>query len=270
MSPFPTLFIPHGGGPCFFMDWDPPHTWAKMGDWLRGLERHAGARPDALVVISAHWETPVFTVNTARDPGLLYDYHGFPEHTYRITWPAAGSPELAARIRTLLEASGIANAGDGQRGLDHGVFIPLKLAFPQADIPVVQLSLRQDLDPAAHLALGQALAPLRNEGVLLIGSGMSYHNMRHRPAPDGSIDPQSQAFDAWLAESAALTGETRAARLARWLEAPGARFSHPREEHLLPLHVVAGAAGDEPGERVYSENLMGSAQSAFRFGSPAG
>ena len=164
-SKFPTFFIPHGAGPCFFMDWQPADTWNRLATWLRGLQHQAGARPRAMVVISAHWETPTFAVNAARQPGLLYDYYGFPESTYRIAWPASGSPELAHRVRDLLADNSIVHAEETARGLDHGVFVPLKLAFPQADLPVVQLSLRRDLDPVAHLALGQALAPLRNEGV---------------------------------------------------------------------------------------------------------
>lgn len=269
-DPFPTLFVPHGGGPCFFMDWDPPDTWSRMAAWLRGTVDAAGARPSALVVISGHWEQPVVTVNSAPRPALLYDYHGFPEHTYRIEWPAPGSPALAARIRELLSAAGIDNAADTERGLDHGVFIPMKLAFPEADVPVVQLSLLQGLDPATHLAVGRALAPLRREGVLLVGSGMSYHNMSRFRFGGGPVDPDSERFDAWLAESVALAPQERERRLVAWAEAPGGRAAHPREEHLLPLHVVAGAAQDDAGERVFRDTVMGSVQSAFRFGAPVG
>lgn len=266
---FPTFFVPHGAGPCFFMDWDPADTWNAMGTWLRGLEAQAGARPRALLVVSAHWEAPVFTVTAARDPGLIYDYGGFPESTYRITWPAPGSPGLARQVRDLLGSNGIAQADDDHRGLDHGVFIPMKLAFPQADIPVVQLSLRQGLDPTEHLAMGQTLAPLRDEGVLIIGSGMSYHNMRRFRLRGGPVDPDSVAFDGWLSETVSLPADDRTTRLASWADAPGARASHPREEHLLPLHVVAGAAPGEPGAVVFNDRVIGSAQSAFRFGNRA-
>lgn len=266
---FPTFFIPHGAGPCFFMDWEPAGTWNDMAACLHELVHHAGAQPRALVVISAHWEAPVFTVNAASRPGLLYDYYGFPESTYRIAWPAAGSPALAGRVSELLADNGFAHAEETGRGLDHGVFIPLKLAFPQADIPIVQLSLRRDLDPRAHLAVGRALAPLRSEGVLIVGSGMSYHNMRRFRFEGGAVDPASIAFDGWLAETAAMTGEERSRRLAHWSAAPGARLSHPREEHLLPLHVVAGAAAEEAGGRIFRDEVMCSVQSAFRFGRPA-
>lgn len=265
----PTLFVPHGAGPCFFMDWDPPHTWTRLGDWLRGLVPVAGRRPQALLVISAHWEAPVFTATAAARPGLIYDYSGFPPHTYQITWPAPGAPELALRVQECLTAAGIASAADPARGLDHGVFIPMKLAFPGAEIPVVQLSLQAGLDPTAHLAMGRALAPLRQEGVLIVGSGMSFHNMRRFRFAGGPVDADSQHFDAWLAETVALPADARAARLRDWASAPGARASHPREEHLLPLHVVAGAAAESAGERIFADEVMASAQSAFRFGAPA-
>ncbi|QKT02988.1 dioxygenase [Ectothiorhodospiraceae bacterium 2226] len=268
MAALPTVFIPHGAGPCFFMDWEPAGTWTRMADWLRALPARLGASPSALVVVSAHWEAPAFTVNTARAPGLLYDYTGFPAHTYRIDWPAQGAPELAQHLRTLLQAGGFATAVEETRGLDHGVFIPLKIAFPEPAMPVVQLSLHQSLDPGLHLAMGRALAPLRDEGVLIVGSGMSYHNMRGFAWDNGPPNADSRRFDDWLAETVRLARREREARLADWTNAPGGRAAHPREEHLLPLHVVAGAAGEDPGERVLRDEVMGSVQSAFRFGAP--
>lgn len=261
----PTVFLPHGAGPCFFMDWPPAGTWDRMAGWLRGLIGGIGARPKALLVVSAHWEAPVFTVNAQARPGLLYDYSGFPPHTYELTWPAEGSPELAARIRKLLADAGIDSADEEQRGLDHGVFIPMKLVVPQADIPVVQLSLRRGLDPAAHLALGRALAPLRNEGVLIIGSGMSFHNMQRFRLDGGGVDADSLRFDAWLADTISLPRARREQRLLDWADAPGGRAAHPREEHLLPLHVVAGAAGEDPGRKVFEDRVLGSVQSAYLF-----
>ena len=252
------------------MDWDPPGTWARMEAWLRNVAQLAGARPREILIVTGHWEADAFTVNARRSHELLYDYTGFPEHTYRLTWPAPGSPGLAARVRELLEQAGFRSAEDLRRGLDHGVFVPMKLAFPDADVPIVQLSLRVGLDPAEHLAAGAALEPLRHEGVLVIGSGMSYHNMQrlmgNLRSGDTDMDPDSERFDGWLAETVVLPRAERERRLARWSDAPGGKLSHPREEHLLPLHVIAGAGGEDPGQRVFQDRVLGSLQSAFRFG----
>ena len=182
----PTLFIPHGGGPCFFMDPsdpDHPHSdpmWQPMQDYLAGLIADLPERPRAILLISGHWEEAVFTVHSGERPALLFDYYGFPPHTYQLHWDAPGAPDLARRAADLLAGAGFATAEEAARGWDHGVFIPMKVALPDADIPVAQLSLRHDLDPAAHIAAGRALAPLRDEGVLIVGSGMSFHNLRIR------------------------------------------------------------------------------------------
>ena len=273
MSRLPTLFIPHGGGPCFFMDWDPPDTWARMAAYLRQIPDDVGARPKALVVVSGHWEEKVAAIQKNPTPPLLYDYYGFPPDTYRITFPAPGAPEVSAQVAELLKAAGISWKYDETRGFDHGVFIPLKVAFPDADIPIVQVSLLTSLDPAEHIGLGRALAPLRDEGVLIIGSGMSYHNLpklmanMRRSGNGRSADPGSQRFDDWLGE--VLTRVEPAARddaLIAWAKAPAARDAHPREEHLLPLHVVVGAAGNDPGRRALKDVVMGAVESAFRFG----
>lgn len=270
MNALPAYYIPHGGGPCFFMDWSfgPPDTWDRMAAWLRGLAQDVGARPHAIVVISAHWEEDDITVTGAAQHPLYYDYYGFPEHTYRLTWPAPGEPALAGAITDLLGAAGIVCRQEMQRGYDHGVFIPFKLVYPAADIPVVQLSLRTGLDPAFHGRVGQALAPLRERGVLIVGSGMSYHNNR---ALMGGGDPRADAaaFDAWLNAACALPEPARGQELARWAQAPGGRAAHPREEHLLPLMVVAGAGGPQPGQAVYRDQVLGAAVSGFRFGAGA-
>ena len=261
----PTLFIPHGGGPCFFMDPPPsaPHLWDKMAAYLRGIADILPERPKAILVISGHWETERPTLNVAETPSLLFDYYGFPEHTYRLTYPARGAPALAQRVKALLEGAGMAVDSEAERGLDHGVFIPLMLVYPQADIPLLQLSLQQRLDPAEHLAIGAALAPLRDEGVLIIGSGMSYHNLRDFFSPRG--EEAAEAFDAWLTRALA-DSDGREAELAAWSQAPGARACHPREEHLLPLMVAAGAAKGEPGVRTFAGDIMGKAISGFQFG----
>ncbi len=195
---------------------------------------------------------------------MLYDYYGFPPEAYRITWPAPGSPALATRVRELLGAAGFQTATDGERGFDHGTFVPFKVAWPDAEVPTIQLSLVEGLDPAHHVALGKALAPLRDEGVLILGSGSSYHNMQ------GFRDPRSlgvsEAFDGWLRETAVLDEHARNDRLAKWAQAPAARLAHPREEHLLPLMVVAGAAGSDRGTVGYNDVVMGVRVSAIHFG----
>lgn len=240
--------------------------WSRMADWLRSVPERLGARPKALLVVSGHWEAPAFTVNDQAAPPLLYDYTGFPSHTYSLEYPTPGSPVLAAQVQALLGAAGLATEAEHARGLDHGVFIPMKVIYPRADLPIVQLSLRRGLDPAEHLAMGRALAPLRREGVLIIGSGMSFHNMRRFRFDDLALDPDSVRFDAWLTETVALPAPIREQRLTDWAAAPGGRASHPREEHLLPLHVVAGAGGDDAGRQVFQDRVLGSLQSAFMFG----
>jgi aromatic ring-opening dioxygenase catalytic subunit (LigB family) len=260
----PTYFIPHGAGPCFFMDWTrgPAHTWDKTAAWLKGLMADLPERPKAILIVSGHWEAPAFTVGASPAPPMLFDYFGFPEHTYRLTFAAPGAPALAQRVRSLLDAAGLPTDEDLERGYDHGVFVPLKLVTPDADIPVLQLSLKAGLDPQEHLAAGRALAPLRDEGVLILGSGMSWHNMRgFSPA----FTAKSEAFDAWL--SAALAEPaTRDAALGRWAEGPYAREAHPREEHLAPLFVAAGAAEGEPGRHAFKDIAMDVAISGYAFG----
>ena len=261
--PLPSLFIPHGGGPCFFMDepFGPPGTWDEMADFLRSVAGEVGERPRALVVISAHWEADLPTVLTAPAPPLLYDYYGFPEHTYRLTYAAKGAPELASRLISLLAGAGIKAGEDTERGFDHGVFIPLKLIYPDADIPIVQISLRRDLDPRFHLDMGRALAPLRHEGVLILGSGLSFHNLRGFFSSDPRLEADARAFDTWLGDAV-----TEPERLIHWRDAPGALACHPRAEHLLPLMVVAGAGLGAPGQRLYTGTVAGKTNSAFRFG----
>ena len=262
----PTLYIPHGGGPCFFMDWTmgPPDTWDRMAAWLKTLgDRFSDVQ--AILVVSAHWEERIVTVQNGQTPSLLFDYHGFPQHTYELTWPAPGAPDVAARARDLLASAGIESNDNPTRGFDHGVFVPLKLGFPNATIPTFQLSLDASLDAETHLRIGHALAPLRDEGVLMVGSGMSFHNMGAMMGRGSSLE-RSQAFDDWLSGVCEGDPDARHRQLASWQQGPQARYSHPREEHLLPLMVVAGAASNEPGRRVFSDLVMGVEVSAFEFG----
>lgn len=265
----PTWFIPHGGGPCFFMDWTlmggPANTWDATAAWLRGLADQLPARPKAVVVVSGHWEESAFTAASGQAPSLIYDYTGFPPHTYQLKYPAPGAPDLAQRIVNLLTDAGLPAQSDTGRGFDHGIFIPFLLIFPDADIPVVALSLKHGLDPAEHLAAGEALQCLRDEGVLIVGSGMSYHNMGAFRTPAAS-EP-SEVFDRWLTE-AVRDPDRRKRResLVNWSDAPAARNAHPEEEHLLPLMVAAGAAMESPGERTFSDVVMMARISGYSFG----
>jgi aromatic ring-opening dioxygenase catalytic subunit (LigB family) len=259
----PVLYLPHGGGPWPFADlgFSSPSETEALTAYLQSVATLA--KPRGLLVISAHWEAPTPTVMTGERPPLFFDYYGFPPETYRLTWPAPGDPRLAARTRELLGKGGCSSADDAERGFDHGTFVPLKVAYPAADIPTVQLSLKSGLDPAEHLAIGRALAPLRDEGVLIVGSGMSYHNMR---GFGGGGLAASQAFDAWLRETTVLDPEMRDRRLASWAEAPSARQAHPREEHLMPLMVVAGAAKADRGRIAFEGSFAGVRISAHQFG----
>lgn len=262
----PTYFIPHGAGPCFFMDWNPPDAWDRTRMFLEAIAGELPEIPRAIVLISGHWLAPQFTTATAEKPELIFDYHGFPPHTYRLRYDAPGAPALAADVTKLLETAGQPTAQDPSRGFDHGVFVPLKVMFPKADIPVLALSLHQNLDPATHLAAGKALESLRDQGVLIVGSGMSFHNMRGYGDP--RFGPISDAFDHWLEQAVALPEAARTDAFTHWEQAPAARLSHPprAEEHLLPLLVVAGAAGADAGRRVFSDRVMETTISGFRFG----
>lgn len=263
----PAIFLSHGGGPCFWMRFPPPlgaHAFDSLRDYLAGLVASLPEKPAAVLVVSAHWEEAVPTFGTAATPTMLFDYYGFPEHTYQLSYPAPGAPELAERARALLSSADIETATDPTRGFDHGVFVPFLIIDPDARIPVLTLSLRQDLDPAFHIAVGQALAPLRDEGVLIVGSGNSFHNLR--TFFDGET-PVSSFFDDWLNE--VITGtppDRRNASLVRWSEAPCARACHPREDHLLPLMVVSGAGAGDVGRRVFHDMIGGKAISGFAFG----
>lgn len=261
----PVAYLPHGGGPWPFVDigWDLKDADA-LAAYLRGVKSLPKAPPKALLVVSAHWEENVPTVMTSEHPPMFYDYYGFPPASYEIQWPAPGAPAVAARVRELLGAAGFTSASNAERGYDHGTFVPLKLTYPDADVPTVQLSLKAGLDPAEHIAIGRALAPLRDEGVFIIGSGMTFHNLR------AFRDPRSRAvaetFDAWLRAAATAEPAERDRQLASWESAPAARAAHPREEHLLPLMVIAGAAGDDKGTIPFNGTFTGLRLSAYHYG----
>lgn len=249
MGSSPILFLSHGGGPLPLLG-DAGHREMVVG--LREIASVHLARPRAILLISAHWEARVPTLTSAARPPLIYDYFGFPAESYEITYPCPGAPGLARSLQAALAAAGMDAELDEERGFDHGLFIPLKIMYPEADIPCVQLSLLQSLDPAAHLRLGMALANLEVEGLLVVGSGFSFHNLRAFFAPASAESRrQNEAFERWLIETCSsphLDEDERVRRLQNWAEAPFARYCHPREEHLLPLHVCYGMAGSACSE----------------------
>ena len=235
-----------------------------MVDFMKRLPAQL-KKPDLILVVSAHWEEKAATLLVAQNPTMFYDYYGFPQKTYEIQYPAPGSPEDAQRIAGILEKNGIPAKLDPERGFDHGLFIPLKLMYPEADIPCLQLSLIEGLDPLAHIALGQALRELMHENILVIGSGFSFHNMQAFSwRADSEPDPANDAFQNWLIETCTgqLTQAEREQRLVEWQKAPNARYCHPREEHLLPLHVCQGMAG-KPAQLIFDDLILGKRSVAF-------
>lgn len=260
-SRMPAMYLPHGGGPSFFMTGERKRLYQPTEDFLRSIRTMLRATPTAILIATAHWETAVPSFTGGRQPDLIYDYYGFPPETYDLQYRAPGDPELAERAAALIRKAGHPAAVDPHYGWDHGVFIPLKVMFPDADIPVVAMSLHASLDPALHCELGAALRSLRDEGVLIVGAGMSYHNLRDFAA----AAPASYAFHDWL--DGALSGDwaERTQRLAQWSSAPGGRASHPREEHLLPLMVASGAGSDLPARRLWRGAVGPSCLAAWAF-----
>jgi len=232
----PSLFVPHGA----------PTAALRPGAAGAALSRAAAGltRPRAVVIASAHWDTPEPTVGLADRPATIHDYWGFPRELYGIDYPATGCREAAGEVLEQLRAAGFAAAGDSQRGLDHGAWIPLRQMFPEADVPVIPLSLQYARGPAHHLAVGQALAPLAARGFLIVGSGNLTHNLRDYQLAAGKGAPAFdyvRAFADWIWQRL-QAGDTEALLDYRRL-APGAVRAHPSDEHLLPLYLALGAAG---------------------------
>ncbi len=255
------VYFSHGGGPLPILG-DEGHK--AMVDFMLQLPSQL-RKPDAILVISAHWEESSATLLGSNTPPMLYDYYGFPAEAYEITYPAPGSPDYANRIVQLLEKSKIPARIDAERGFDHGLFIPLKLMYPQADIPSIQLSLLRGLNPAAHIALGKALRELMQENILVVGSGFSFHNLSAFSWNGGiQSDSRNDAFQEWLIQ--VCTGsnqqEQREQQLINWEKAPHARYCHPREEHLLPLHVCLGMA-EKPARLIFNDQILGKRAVAF-------
>lgn len=267
----PSIYLPHGGGPWTIVE-NMRSGHEELDAYLKGLAATLPEQPKAVLCVSAHWEAAKPTVQTSSSPPMLYDYYGFPPESYEFVWPAPGSPEVAAMVTDHLKSAGLSFGEDPERGFDHGAFVPLMRVDPKAATPTFQLSLIEGLDPLAHIEVGKALAPLREQGVLILGSGMSYHNMRgfmqamrSRDAA-AMVQDDSKRFDDWLAETMALEPSARETRLVEWAKAPGGRESHPREEHLLPLMVNLGAGLEAEASIAFQANVVGAHVSAVHFG----
>ncbi|MBK8814844.1 MAG: dioxygenase [Methylococcaceae bacterium] len=258
----PVVFIPHGAGPLPLLG-DKNHQ--EMIAFLQEITPSLG-KPSAILVISAHWETAHPTITSGDFPSLIYDYSGFPKESYEIEYAVPGSPDLAKKIFKLLEKAGIEAKLDNQRGFDHGLFVPLKLMYPQANIPCVQLSLVKGLDPTEHIRIGKALSELRRENVLVIGSGFSFHNIQGFFASSSTeIRAMNNAFEKWLLDTCSnksYSENERERRLINWENAPAARYCHPREEHLMPLHICYGITGTA-AKQSFEINIMEKKASAY-------
>ena len=258
------LYFPHGGGPLPLMG-HPGH--ADLNRFLGGYADTID-KPDAIIVISAHWEAAEITITASAAPPLLFDYSGFPPETYEYQYPAPGHPQLATRVHDLLSKAGIEARLDTERGFDHGVFVPLLLMYPGADIPCIQISLSSSLDAALHVRIGKALNALKKDNLLVLGSGFSFHNFQVMISKSGDgVDSRNQAFEGWLAQTccdSSLPEAERERRLVDWQEAPHARYCHPREEHLLPLQVCYGM-GQAAARQVYREPVVGFLTSAYQW-----
>jgi len=263
----PVLYLPHGGGPLPLLG---DKSQKEMVVFLKEIPETIPP-PAAILIISAHWEEPQATLTSGVQPGIIYDYSGFPPEAYEIQYPASGNSELAEEIGSLISNCGMEVTLDEERGFDHGMYVPLKLMYPEAQITCLQLSLLENLDPCAHIALGKSLAGLRNKNVLIIGSGFSFHNLKLFFKPERDTREKGIAFDNWLVDTCSnpdLSVLQREQQLIAWEKAPYARYCHPREEHLLPLHVCFGAASlDTPVAKViYNGDFMGARTTGMRWG----
>lgn len=261
---FPTYYLSHGGGPWPFMSGAFRAIFRVLEQSLADIPQQLPRTPNAVLIISAHWEQETLSVSCAKQQGMLHDYFGFPDELYRVSYPAPGQPEIAEQVATLLESKGWQVKRNSTHALDHGVFSLLKPMYPAANIPVVQLSLRTSLDAREHFAIGQALAPLRDRGVLILASGQSYHNLQARGKNARFF---SEMFDRWLRQTLLLKkSDERAEALFSWELAPAALNAHPRSEHFIPLMVATGAAAEEKAHCVFGDYIADFATSGYRFG----
>ncbi|MGH1414440.1 MAG: DODA-type extradiol aromatic ring-opening family dioxygenase [Pelagimonas sp.] len=260
----PTYFISHGGGPW---PWIPQmrETFAPLEASLKQMIADHGAPPKAILMISGHWEEDEVAIMGAAKPPMLYDYSGFPPHTYDITYDAPGAPDIAARTLSLLQNAGISAHIDTDRGFDHGLFAPMEIMYPKADMPIFQVSMLKSYDPADHIAIGRALKPLRDEGIMIVGSGLSFHNLR---LFRGGGEEASAQFDAWLYDAMSARPDARREAILKWETAPAARICHREEDHLVPLFVALGAAENEPATRIFHDvsKTLGITVSNYKFG----
>jgi aromatic ring-opening dioxygenase catalytic subunit (LigB family) len=254
------IFIPHGGGPMPLLG-DSSHE--ELVHFLKNV-KDLIHKPKAILMISAHWEEDIVSITSNEAPELIYDYYGFPEQAYQIKYPARGNPTLARKVFNLLQSKDIAAKLDSNRGFDHGMYVPLKLMYPKADIPCIQLSLVNTLDAQSHINIGKALKELLNDNILIVGSGFSFHNMKEFRSSNDN-DHKNEAFEKWLIDTC-TNKETNFSQkeqaLINWEKAPFARYCQPREEHLLPLHICLGA-GSASAKLVFDRKVIGKKSSAF-------
>jgi len=261
MISLPSLFLAHGAPDLILSD----HP-AK--EFLTGFSSQL-PRPKSILIVSAHWQSGIPTLTTAEAPQTVYDFSGWPQQLYSLQYPAKTDVDLIERTRALLRGAGIVAREDEKRGYDHGTWVPLLLAYPKADVPVVQLSLQQDGSARRHFEIGQALSPLRDEGVLIIGSGVATHNLGSM-APEGTLAPNwAKDFDQWL------DNNIQARNLEHLLEFPNtpaeARRAHPTPEHLMPIFVAMGAgwSGGHSSRLHHSYSYGSISMACFAFGSKA-
>ncbi|GHH84825.1 dioxygenase [Streptomyces sulfonofaciens] len=252
----PTLYLSHGAPPLA----DDPVWTRELADWSTQLPR-----PASILIVSAHWEEAPLALGATATVPLVHDFWGFPEHYYGVRYEAPGAPELAASVRVLLGGAGTAVCDVPERGLDHGAYVPLKEMFPAADIPVLQISM-PTLDPGELMRIGRALAPLRDEGVLIVGSGFFTHNLAALRLPDGEVPSWSAEFDDW--GHRALAAQDVDALLDFRHKAPAGRLAHPRTEHFAPLFVTLGASEGDlgRGRSVIDGFWRGLAKRSVQFG----
>lgn len=257
------VYFSHGGGPLPILG-DPSH--AEMISFMKNLPRKL-EKPEAIIVISAHWEEEVPSVIGNDNPSLFYDYYGFPKEAYGLKYSLPGNIGLVNQLKNLFGENKMHLRMDDKRGLDHGVFIPLMMMYPEADIPVTQISLIKGLDPQMHLSMGKVFNQLLKEKILIIGSGFSFHNMRAFDwSGENKTDEKNDRFQDWLID--VCTGDysqkEREDKLQKWENAPDARYCHPREEHLIPLHVCCGTAKTK-GKIIFDNYILGKRALAIRW-----